>query len=109
MKTLMISNLYPPNAIGGYERLCFSVAEGLANLGHEVGVLTSTYGAEVTTYPGQRIWRSLLLLATEGNIYEPYNISNEKRNLINENNLSILNNVISEYKPNVIFVWNLFF
>ena len=109
MKMLMISNLYPPNAIGGYERLCFSVAEALANIGHEVGVLTSTYGAGVTTYPGQHIWRSLLLLATEGNIYEPFNISYEKRNLINENNIIVLNGVISEYQPKVIFVWNLLF
>ena len=41
MKILLISNLYPPNAIGGYERLCAMIAEALASRGHAVQVLTS--------------------------------------------------------------------
>ncbi len=109
MKTLLISNFYPPNTLGGYERLCFSVAESLIKYGHQVGVLTSSYGGQEQDYPGQIIWRSLSLLATEGNIYEPFCASQEKRDEITKYNINILNNVINEYKPDIIFVWNLYF
>ena len=40
----MVSNLYPPYYRGGYELRCAEVATGLLRRGHEVVVLTSTYG-----------------------------------------------------------------
>jgi glycosyltransferase involved in cell wall biosynthesis len=40
----MVSNLYPPYYLGGYELHCAQVAEGLRGRGHDVCVLTSTYG-----------------------------------------------------------------
>lgn len=109
MKILFISNLYPPNALGGYERLCHSVAEALAIRGHEVGVLTSTYGGLSSEYPGQRIWRSLNLLACEGNIYQPFDASEEMRKEINGFNIQKLDSVMNEFEPEIIFAWNLYF
>ena len=44
MRILIVSNLYPPHHIGGYELGCRDVVEGLKARGHEVKVLTSTYG-----------------------------------------------------------------
>ena len=44
MKLLIVSNLYPPYYRGGYELHCAWVASGLARRGHDVAVLTSTYG-----------------------------------------------------------------
>ncbi len=44
MKILMVSNLYPPYYVGGYELRCSLVAEGLRQRGHDVRVLTSRYG-----------------------------------------------------------------
>ena len=41
MRLLFISNLYPPVAMGGYERLCFDIAHGLRSHGHRVDVLTA--------------------------------------------------------------------
>ena len=41
MKILMLSNLYPPHVLGGYEILCAQVAEQLRARGHEVSVLTT--------------------------------------------------------------------
>jgi glycosyltransferase involved in cell wall biosynthesis len=109
MKILFISNLYPPNALGGYERLCHSVAEALASRGHEIGVLTSTYGGLSAEYQGQKIWQSLYLLATEGNIYQPFDASEERRKEINGFNIHKLDSVINEFKPEIIFSWNLYF
>ena len=42
MKILTLSNLYPPDIIGGYEVACRQVVDGLIDHGHEVRVLTSS-------------------------------------------------------------------
>ena len=44
MKILMVSNLYPPYYVGGYELRCALIAEGLHQRGHDVKVLTSRFG-----------------------------------------------------------------
>jgi glycosyltransferase involved in cell wall biosynthesis len=41
MKISIISNLYPPHVLGGYELGCAEIAELVAQDGHEVEVLTS--------------------------------------------------------------------
>lgn len=109
MKILTISNLYPPNIVGGYEVLCFEVMRGLAEKGHEINVLTSHYGGKQAVYPNQKVERSLTLLATEGNIYRPLNISATERNEINQKNLQIMSQALEEINPDLIFIWNLHF
>lgn len=42
MRLLVISNLYPPHAYGGYEMSCRDVVERFRARGHDVTVLTST-------------------------------------------------------------------
>ena len=64
MRILVLSNLYPPNVVGGYERLCFEVTAGLAAMGHEMVVLTSRYGGKVADYPGQVVKTRRLRSAT---------------------------------------------
>ncbi len=44
MRILVVSNFYPPFFIGGYEVACRDVVEQLRSRGHDVTVLTSTYG-----------------------------------------------------------------
>ena len=44
MRILIVSNFYPPHFVGGYELGCLDVAEELKARGHQVCVLTSTYG-----------------------------------------------------------------
>jgi len=46
MRLLVLTNLYPPHSIGGYELGCRDVVDGLRARGHPVRVLTSTYGVE---------------------------------------------------------------
>lgn len=41
MRLLFVSNLYPPQVLGGYEMTCARVAEAMAARGHSVRVLTS--------------------------------------------------------------------
>ncbi|WP_292045003.1 MULTISPECIES: glycosyltransferase family 4 protein [unclassified Brevundimonas] len=109
MKILIISNLYPPNVVGGYERLAFSVAEALAARGHDIHVLTSSYGGQVADYPGQSIQRSLRILADDHNIYHTPELSADERRRSNEHNVERFLSEISRIKPDVLFVWNLYF
>ena len=107
-RILTLSNLYPPNVIGGYERLCFEVTEGLAAAGHDMTVLTSRYGGKAQDFPGQRILREWDLL-TGPDIYTPFAGTAEDRAQINAANLTTLLRVLAEVKPDVVFSWNLFF
>jgi glycosyltransferase involved in cell wall biosynthesis len=108
MRILILSNLYPPNVVGGYERLCFEVTSGLAAQGHELTVLTSRYGGKTADYPGQVILRELELL-TGPDIYTPFAGSAAERARLNQANLETLDRAIATSRPDVIFAWNLFF
>jgi glycogen(starch) synthase len=45
MRILVLTNLYPPAAVGGYERMCRDVVTRFRERGHEISILTSTFGA----------------------------------------------------------------
>ena len=108
MKILLLSNLYPPNDVGGYERLCFEVASALATRGHAVTVLTSTHGGKIADYPGQAVLRRLRLLTGE-TIYDAFPSSAKERQAINRKNIAITREVIAKIQPDVLFVCNLYF
>ncbi len=105
MRLLILSNLYPPNVVGGYERLCFEVTSALASRGHDMTVLTSGYGGQVAEFAGQRILRKWQLLAG-AEIYAPFT---GDREAANRHNRAVLQRVLAETRPNVVFCWNLFF
>ena len=50
MRVLIVSNLYPPHYLGGYELRCAYVAGSLRRRGHDVIVLTSTYGLPASRF-----------------------------------------------------------
>ncbi len=109
MNILFISNLYPPNVVGGYERLCFDMASALAARDHRISVLTSNYGGQTADYAGQDIERSLRLLADERDIYKSFSVSGAEINEINAHNAAVLERKLVAVRPDVLFVWNLFF
>lgn len=109
MKFFFISNLYPPNTVGGYERLCHENALALSGRGHDVFVLTSSYGNKKADYPGITVDRSLQLLADHADIYRPFHAKAPERERINQHNIQQLQHQMQEQKPDIIFVWNLFF
>lgn len=109
MRVLFVSNLYPPVVYGGYERLCFEVAQALTERGCVVGVLTSSHGSREQDYPGQTIWRELSLLTPDHNIYEPLRIGSKERAERNARNVECLQRIVDKFSPDVIFVWNLYF
>lgn len=52
MKILVVSSLYPPHVIGGYELGCRDVVDALRARGHVVRVLTSSYRLERPAHEG---------------------------------------------------------
>ena len=108
MRVLVISNLYPPNVIGGYERLCFDVTARLVERGHHATVLTSAFGGKAADYPGQAIHRTLRLLVGSS-IYAAFPGSDEERKAVNRGNIDVLRETLTAVRPDVVFAWNLFF
>ena len=105
MRLLILSNLYPPNVVGGYERLCFEVTSALATRGYEITVLTSDYGGRTEEIAGQTVLREWTLLAGE-HIYAPFT---GDREAVNEHNSAVLTRTLANVKPDIVFSWNLFF
>jgi glycosyltransferase involved in cell wall biosynthesis len=52
MRIHLVSNLFPPDVLGGYELLAADVARGLQERGHEVTVVTTGGGAISLAPPG---------------------------------------------------------
>lgn len=109
MKILVLSNLYPPNAVGGYERLCHQVANKLGERGHDIFVLTSNFGPVAAASADRRVRRTLRLLCDSQSIYRPFVGSVAEREAVNAHNRAELRRVVSEIRPDLVFGWNLYF
>jgi glycosyltransferase involved in cell wall biosynthesis len=103
MKILFLTNLYPPHVIGGYETLCMEAVDGLAKRGHEVSVLTSTYGYDREFSKGH-VHR---LLSLEGDLqfYKMKDAWTYPQR--NERNLNHLRRLIAEQQPDLVFIWGM--
>ncbi len=103
MKILVVSNLYPPHSIGGYEERCLAVTEGLKSRGHEVCVLTSHHGLPGPTVDEQGIRRELRV---HGFFGHPW-LSMGQLYQLEKHNHAVLKAAITDFKPDVVHVWNL--
>lgn len=96
MRLLVVTNLYPPHHIGGYELGCRDIVEGLKSRGHQVQVLTSSFGTELeasTAEPG--VDRSLRFFAR----------SEEGRHDKLREVLCLLR-ALRLHRPEVVYFWN---
>ena len=108
MRILFITAYFPPCQYGwGYMRICEQVADGLAERGHDVAVLTSTYqdGPEVKPYP---VFRHLTI---EPDWLLPDSPAKQfffGRKQREKTAVSHLHQTIQQFKPDVLFVWDAF-
>ena len=109
MKIGVISNFYPPFVVGGYELLCSRVCEEMVAFGHEVSVLTGSFGPPSKDPPGQAVSRKLTLLANEDDIYRPFQADAAEIAEIGKHNRKALEQFVTAHKPDVLFGWNLYF
>lgn len=101
LRLLVISNLYPPFYLGGYELGCHDVVERLRERGHSVAVLTSTYGAS-----GER---------RDGHIYRhlPFRCVPDRRSRLGLlrsewKQHAALHRALRACRPDVVYVFSLY-
>lgn len=104
MRILVISNFYPPYCLGGYEIGCSDIVEALKSRGHEIRVLTSTFGVGRFEHSGDvhRWLETDLGLKINGSPGDLLKIF--KKESINR---QAFERVCSEFKPDVVYLWNL--
>ncbi|MGQ0811831.1 MAG: glycosyltransferase family 4 protein [Nitrospiraceae bacterium] len=115
MKILMVSNLYPPFYKGGYEVRCAQVAEAMHRAGHEVRVLTATFGLPLSALGshrpktedrgGVRIDRSLYNCAFDTlPPLRPWTFFHARRELKDARQFQ---RILGEFRPDVVNWWNM--
>lgn len=103
---LVISNLFPPYYLGGYEITCSQVCCELEKKGHEVVVLTSTYGLKAGRAEEclSRVHRTLKLYLPFDR--PPARVMRMRQWRVGNYNYDVTENVISQERPDVVFVWS---
>jgi glycosyltransferase involved in cell wall biosynthesis len=104
LKILVISNFYPPYFVGGYELGCRDVVEGLRARGHDVSVLTSTYGV-IHPQSGREVYRWL----TSDFLSKDRNPAANLLRLLKKErqNRQALKKLCRALVPDIIYIWNL--
>jgi len=101
VKFLVVSNFYPPHFIGGYELGCRDVVDRLRERGHDVQVLTSTYGVPCPVVEGHVYrWMDAALRAP-GSIRGYWQAV--RRAVVNNR---VFRRVIEQFQPELIYIWN---
>jgi len=109
VKVLVISNLYPPLFIGGYEKLCESVVDRLRLREMDIKVLTSTYKVGSPRIDGHVFRLLTLLVHSDEQIYMPHHFSSAELQAVNSRNIQYLEELFNDFNPDCIMVWNFFF
>ncbi|MFQ3226431.1 MAG: glycogen(starch) synthase [Lentimonas sp.] len=104
MNILIISNLYPPHCIGGYEERCMQTVNSLRKRGHTVNVLTSNHTVADRDASGDKdIFRKLHVHGFYGHpwlpIHQLYKLEKE--------NQAVMQSLIDELQPELVHVWNM--
>lgn len=103
MKILVVSNLYPPHAIGGYEERCRFITEGLRARGHEIRVLTSHHGLPGPAVDDAGVQR---LLRIHGFFGHPW-LGLRALYVLERHNHAVLRAQVADFQPDIVHVWNL--
>jgi len=110
MKILIISNLFPPYVLGGYEILCGQVCKLLADKGHSISVLTSNHGLKDNCFVENENFYSNITVNRSLNVYVPFGkragLERRKRHKTQRFNYKITKKLIKQDKPDLIFFWS---
>jgi glycosyltransferase involved in cell wall biosynthesis len=111
VKILVISNLYPPDFIGGYELCCSQMVDGLLDRAHDVRVLTTT--PRTPCFPVEHVVREMEL----ANCYDPFSVLRAepvtrktaagRAAIANAHNVHVLIDNLRRFRPDVVYLWNL--
>lgn len=105
MRILVLTNMYPPHAYGGYEQSCRDVVERWRVHGHAVLVLTSTIrvpGVDEEAEGRDEVRRLLRLYWADHQILNP---SLRVRYQVERSNQKVVDAAIDDFAPDVISAW----
>jgi glycogen(starch) synthase len=103
MRTLVVTNMYPPHALGGYEMSCRDVMTRFAARGHEVLVLTTeTRLAGISDVPEPDVRRELKWYWDDHRILRP---PIRSRLGIDRHNRAVVARALDEFRPDVVSMW----
>jgi glycogen synthase len=111
MRILTVTNLYPPDVIGGYELGCRQMVRALRERGHDVRVLTSIPRWPVP--PEEGVERMLRLTDHHTRPHRPATGPELERAMdvqaqgVDAANVAVLCRELDEYRPDVVYLWNL--
>jgi glycogen(starch) synthase len=103
VRLLVLSNLYPPHFLGGYELGCRDVVEALRAREHEIAVLTSTYGVNGPHVEGH-VYRCLMSEWSRPSRRFPSYVRHAFRQ--EEVNRRAFHEVVAAFGPDLLYVWN---
>ncbi len=104
MKILVVSNLFPPRVLGGYEILCGQVCADLERRGHHIVVATTGSGPDLPGPPPVADVRRILRLTQE---FGTAPRRDRRRDLaVARSNRAATRALALEARPDVAFVWS---
>jgi glycosyltransferase involved in cell wall biosynthesis len=106
MRILFLTNFYPPFEIGGQERSCQQVVEGLSRRGHQTLVLTSTHGTYDRPDIADNVHRRLYLEMDLTPWRHSVNFFTDRKRRERQNE-ETLNSLLSEFQPDIVFIWGM--
>jgi len=106
VRILVVSNFFPPHYVGGYEIACSEAVKGLKDRGHEVVVLTSTYGVgRRETAAGVCRWlRPDIRWHQQPSGQLRSVASTLKQEMVNQR---ALRSLVRAFAPDIVYLWNL--
>jgi glycosyltransferase involved in cell wall biosynthesis len=105
VKILVLTNLYPPHHIGGYELICQTVVDQLRERGHTVPILASDH--HVASAREQNDDPEVERLLRINGLYgQPWRGVRQLRPVERANN-QILRQALDHHRPDLIYVWNM--
>ena len=109
LKILVITNLYPPQELGGYGRSIFDFALNLSCMGHQTYVVTSNAPYLGGDLKGERsVNRGLLLKGSyEGQVSAIADA--DQLTAISAHNLELVSDVINDFQPDTALLGNMDF
>jgi glycogen(starch) synthase len=109
MNLLLISNVFPPGFVGGYELGALDCARGLLAAGHKVSVLTSDYFQDDAGELGDlNVERSLEChFLSHGLNSVPAELAVSEGFYTNYANIRKIGSAIRRFEPDVVLLWNL--
>ena len=103
MRILVVSNFYPPHVIGGYEIGCKDVVEGLTSRGHDIRVLTSTYGCSQAEQ-SEGVFRWL----TTDSVMRIDGSSRDLPRIVRKESINrrAFERLCRDFQPDLVYLWN---